>query len=405
MRNKHNLHAFLTVALIIAFLSLTLLPGTDVATAKPSQNPAPSLSWSKLYSGATAVDGWPYIVIQTCDGGFAIAGRQATGSGNFAFWLLKTNAKGQLQWSKTYGGSSYSKVVTLIQTQDGGYLLGGDTWAYSGFYDAFLIKTNAQGDMNWSKVYGGSGVDTVLSVLQTKDGGYIWAGDTSSFGSGGYDFWVVRIDTTGNIIWDKTYGGTSDDVANRIIPTADGGYAVFGSTWSYSARSADWWLVKIDSNGNKQWDKSYDGNGWDDPRATLQTCDGGYVMFGSTASGVLSSDMKIWLVKADNSGNLLWSKTYGGSGTEQAGWSLINTKDGGFAFVGRTTSLGAGGNDFWFVKTNSNGVLQFNQTYGGVSDDIGTSATGTNDGGFALAGYTNSFNNGDSYSVWLIKLK
>ena len=165
---------------------------------------------------------------------------------------------------------------------------------------------------------------------------------------------------------------------------------------------ADWWLVKIDSNGNKQWDKSYDGKGWDDPRGIVQTSDSGYAMFGSTASGTLSADMKMWLIKTDNSGNLLWSKTYGGTGTEQAGWSLVYTDDGGFAFVGRTTSFGAGGNDFWFVKTDSSGVLQFNQTYGGVGDDICTSLTRTNDGGYAVVGYTNSYGTG-SYDCLLIK--
>src|SRR3990170_2032629 len=324
----------------------------------------PSTEWSKTYSGATAIDGWPYIVIQTSDGGYAIAGRKATaGSNNFAFWLIKTDPTGNMQWDRTYGGSSYSKVFNLIQTNDGGYALVGDTWAYTGWYDAWLVKTDAQGNMQWNKVYGGSGVDTFSSVIQTSDDGYALVGETTSKGAGYYDFWLVKTNSAGDVQWDKTYGGADAEVAQNIVQTNEGGYVLSGGTRSFARPGdVDLWLVKTDAEGNMQWNKAYGGNNEEDWGFVVPTSDGGYAMAGYTQSyGVGDSDF--WLVKTDSLGNTQWNKTYGGMNNDRTK-SMVQTSGMGFVLAGRTNSFGAGGNDFWLIETDDNGGMLWNKTFG-----------------------------------------
>ena len=355
----------------------SLEPQTPTPTPTPTPNLTtipPIVEWSKTYSGATAVDHWPYFVIQTIDGGYAIAGRTAlSGSGNYAFWLIKTDSTGNMQWNKTYGGSNL--LLNMIQTKDGGFALIGNKDSEN---TAWIIKTDAYGNMQWNKTYGGGSRDSPYSIVETSDG-YVFAGYTMSFGAGGWDMWLVKTDIHGNPLWTKTFGGGSADGATDFIQTNDGGYALFGSTWSFASRSADWWLVKTNAEGIAQWNKTYDGKGWDNSREIVQTSDGGYAMFGDTAQGELGPNVDFWLVRTDENGNALWNKTYGGAGDEWGGFGLVRSNEGGFAFVGRTNSFGGGGNDFWFVKTDLNGNMQWNKTFGGTGDDVGTSVVQTND--------------------------
>jgi hypothetical protein len=209
--------------------------------------------------------------------------------------------------------------------------------------------------MLWNKTYGGTSQDWPWSLVQTWDGGYALAGSTRSFGAGSDDFWLVKTDANGNVQWNKTYGGTGWDYAYALVQMADGGYALAGGTYSSGAGYDDFWLVKTDANGNMQWNKTYGGTGWDCATALVQTGDGGYALTGSTTSfGSGSNDF--WLVKTDASGNMLWNKTYGGTGDDVA-WSLVQTWDGGYALAGITGSFGAGGQDFWLVKTDASGNI------------------------------------------------
>lgn len=365
----------------------------------------PVVAWSKTYSGATAVDGWPYFVIKTGDGGYAIAGRTAiSGPGSFAFRLIKTDSAGNIQWDKTYDGPSL--LLNVIQTKDGGFALVGSADSYN---TAWIIKTDANGCIQWSKTYGGGSLDLPFSIIETDDG-YAFAGYTKSYGAGGWDMWLVKIDITGNLQWSKTFGGSpgttrGDDGARCLIQTSDGGYLLAGDTWSFAARLADFWIVKTDACGTEQWSKTYDGKGWDGATSVVQTCDGGYAVAGFTAYGELGPNEDFWLVRTDMNGNQLWNKMYGGTNDEFVnGNTMVQTNDGGFALVGRTNSFGAGGNDFWLVKTDSIGSTLWSKTFGGTGDDEGHSLVQTKDGGYALVGYTNSFSGDGSFEVWLIKL-
>jgi parallel beta-helix repeat protein len=237
-----------------------------------------------------------------------------------------------------------------------------------------------------------------MCVVQTTDGGYALTGYTMSFGAGGWDMWLVKTDIGGNEEWNKTYGGSTgltrgDEGARWLIQTSDGGYALAGDTWAFAARLADFWLVKTDMNGNEEWNRTYDGKGWDGACSVLQTTEGGYAIVGFTAYGELGPDVDFWFVRTDMNGNQLWAKTYGGTNDEY-GRSFVQTSDGGYALAGWTNSFGAGGYDYWLVKTDVNGSQQWAKTYGGSSDDMGYSMVQTSDGGYAMSGYTESFGAG-----------
>jgi len=204
--------------------------------------------------------------------------------------------------------------------------------------------------------------DWAFSVVQTSDGGYAMEGVTTSFGAGGRDGWLVKTDAAGNMQWNRTYGGTGTDFDYRLIRTADGGYAMAGYTNSFGAGGMDCWLVKTDALGNMQWNQTYGGTGDDYGSRVLQTADGGYAMIGYTNSfGAGGQDF--YVVKTDAAGNTQWNQTYGGTGNEQ-GEMVIQTIDGGYAMAGNTYSFGAGGQDFYVVKTDELGVIPEGSTIG-----------------------------------------
>ncbi len=304
-------------------------------------------------------------------------------------------------WSQTYGGSGDDEAYSVVQTSDGGYALAGYTNSSgAGSYDFWLIKTNSSGGMLWNQTYGGAGDDEAYSVVQSNDTGYAVAGYTNSYGAGETDAWLVKTDSSGNTQWSQTYGGRAQDGAYSVIQTSDGGYALAGFTDSYGAGSFDFWLVKTNSSGGMLWNQTYGGTGDDEACCVIQTSDGGYALAGYTNSfGAGGYDF--WLVKTDSSGNMVWNQTYGGSGDEEAGW-VIQTSDGGYALTGLTNSTGAGSYDFWLVKTDSYGTSQWNQTYGGAYDEVANALVQTSDGGYALGGLTGSYGAGD-IDYWLVK--
>jgi len=346
-----------------------------------------------------------FCVIQTNDGGYALAGyTDSYGAGGADFWLVKTDASGNEQWNRAYGGPNDDEARCVIQTNDGGYALAGYTDSYgAGGADFYLVKTDSRGNELWSKTYGGPKDDVAYSVVQTNDGGYALAGYTQSFGvgHGATNYWLLRTDSAGTELWNRTFGGGGDDRCYSLIKTADGGYALAGKTSSFSIGFSQLWLVKTDANGNEIWNQTYGGYFDNLAYSVIQTSDGGYALAGSTdAAGAGGVDM--FLVKANSTGYEAWNRTYGGSGYDEA-WSVVQTKsDGGYALGGSTTSYGAGFADFYLVKTDSSGNLQWNQTYGGPSNDTCYSMIQTSDGGYALAGYTESYGPGPA-NFWLVK--
>jgi parallel beta-helix repeat protein len=363
---------------------------------------SPATEWNHTYGGTYNDDG--HSVVETSDGGYAIAGAISSyGAGGYDVWLVKTDSAGIAEWNQTYGGTSEDAGWSVVETSDGGYAIAGYTISFgSGGYDLWLIKTDAYGNEQWNQSFGGTNDDVGYSVVETSDGGFAITGHTLSFGAGEADAWLVKTDAYGNEQWNQTYGGNSIEVGWSVVETSDGGFAIAGLTWSYGAGGyGDVWLVKTDSAGIAEWNQTYGGMSSDVGYSMVETSDGGFAITGYTSSyGAGYYDA--WLVKTDANGNEQWNQTYGGPEAD-AGVSVVETSDGGFAIAGATRSYTAGMEDFWLVKTDVNGDLQWNKTYGGPYLDEGVSVVETSDGGFAITGRTQSFGAGGS-DVWLIKV-
>lgn len=351
---------------------------------------ASSVMWSQTYGGAgQEVAHW---LVGTSDGGYALAGYTrdfGAPEGDGDFWLVKTDANGNMEWNQTYGGVLNDYARALIETKNGGYVIAGGLWNF------WLVKTDAYGNMEWNQTYGGAGTDRAYSVVETSDGGYALAGSTWSFGAGKDDFWLVKTDRYGNLEWNRTYGGARSDSASSFVVTSDGGFALAGDTFLINSSDPDFLLIKTDDRGNMEWNQTYD-SWWDHASSVVETSDGGYVIAGFAGSYFGIGDF--WLVKTDGNGNMEWDKKH-----DQSLNSLVETSDGGFALAGVTESFDHGfHNDFWLVKTDSYGNIEWSQTHGGLEDDIAHSLVETSDGGYAIAGYTYSFGAGDS-DFWLVK--
>nr|MDO8097621.1 hypothetical protein [Candidatus Njordarchaeota archaeon] len=410
--NRRRFYALLIAAMtMVAVVAAAAAPvnSTTPTTNQrvdrtPTRNPTappPQAAWSKTYGG-TSNDG-ASSVQQTSDGGYILAGEiNSFGAGWYDFWLVKVDGSGNHQWNKTYGGTGNEAAYSVQQTSDGGYITAGYTDSFgAGMLDFWLVKTDDSGKQQWNKTYGGADTDAASSVRQTSDGGYIVSGRTLSFGAGLNDFWLVKTDESGNHQWSKTYGGNDDDCAWSVQRVSDGGYIVAGYTRSFGAGMLDFWLVKVDGSGNHQWNKTYGGTGTETAWSVQQTSDGGYIVAGQTDS-FGASMFDFWLVKTDGNGNLQWSKTYGGTLDDGAS-SVQQTSDGGYITAGATYSFGAGGYDSWLVKVDSSGNHQWNMTYGGTSDDVAKSVQQTSDGGYIMAGSTLSFGAGLA-DFWLVKI-
>jgi hypothetical protein len=204
--------------------------------------------WNQTYGGPGDDFGWS--VVQTSDGGYAVAGfTQSYGAGMNDFWLIKTDAAGNAQWNQTYGGPNIDQGYSVVQTGDGGYAIAGRTNSYGVGNDFWLVKTDSSGTVQWNQTYGGPNYEEGHSIVQTSDGGYAVAGHTNSYGAGDYDIWLVKTDANGNMQWSQAYGGTGTDYWGIVVETSDGGYAIAGVTWSYGAGMDDFWLVKTDEYG------------------------------------------------------------------------------------------------------------------------------------------------------------
>ncbi|WP_426278852.1 T9SS type A sorting domain-containing protein [Chryseobacterium sp. S-02] len=331
-----------------------------------------------------------------------------------------------IQWQKTLGGSNWDQGSSVCQTTDGGCIIAGyspstdgNVTGNHGDGDYWVVKLNNSGNIQWQKSLGGSGYDYPYSVQQTSEGGYIVAGRTQSndgdvtgyHGSVYSDFWIVKLDPNGNIQWQKSIGGNSEDVAYSIKQTSDGGYIVAGESSSTDGdavghlpyNNTDLWIVKINNAGDIQWQKSFGGYNSELAFDAKQTSDGGYIVAGATDSNsgdvtLLYGEYDYWVLKLDSTGNLQWQKTFGGSGTDNA-QSVIQTSDGGYMVAGFSRS-GNGlvhdhygnlyTNDAWIIKLDASGNIIWKKSKGGTGNDVANFIKEMPDGGYVFAGYSSS---------------
>jgi len=296
-------------------------------------------------------------------------------------------------WFKHYGGIGNEFASSIQQTSGGGYIVAGETASYSyGSYDLAIYRLNSSGNKVWFKHYGGNNSDRARSIQQTTDGGYIVAGETNSYTHGNYDFAIYKLNSSGSKVWFKHYGGTDADSAYSIQQTSDGGYIVAGYTYSYSYGYSDFAIYKLNSSGSKVWFKHYGGVDYDVAHSIQQTSDSGYIVAGKTQS-YTHGDHDFGIYKLNSSGNKVWFKHYGGVANDYA-YSIQQTSDGGYFVAGYTYSFSHGAYDFGIYKLNSSGNKVWFKHYGGVAYDYAYSIHQTSDGGCAVAGYSNSFSHG-----------
>lgn len=354
--------------------------------------------FDKTFGGA-GVD-YGVAVSETSDGGFIVfAGTESFGYGGTDFWLIKTDVRGNIEWSNTFGGDQYDYLKSGHQTSDGGYIIIGQTSSFGeGYYDVWLVKTDENGSEQWTQTFGGSGYDSGLDVKECVDGGYIIVGFTDSFGAGSNDVWLIKTDGNGFELWNSTFGGVSADGGHSVEETMDGGYIIVGTTMREGDSYSDLLLIKADSDGTEMWTKSHGGEGGDSGHYIRKCLYGGYIITGHTESYAYGGG-DIWLLKVDDYGEEEWSRTFGGDNTEYS-YCVQETIDSGFIVVGFTYVEES--TNVWLIKTDSNGNEEWNKTYGGSSHDGGTFVQQTTDGGYIITGSTESFGNG-SGDVWLIK--
>ncbi|OYD17095.1 hypothetical protein CH333_01950 [candidate division WOR-3 bacterium JGI_Cruoil_03_44_89] len=360
----------------------------------------PDTLWTRTYGGDSAEVG--YSVQQTYDEGYIITGyTKSFGAGLSDVYLIKTDEYGDTTWTKTYGGSNADVGYSVQQTSDSGYIIAGYTKSFGeGREDVYLIKTDENGDVIWSKTYGGPYIDVGRSVQQTSDSGYIVAGWTKLGNSGDYDVYLIQTDARGDTLWTRKYGTSicgwrSDDRGYSVQQTSDSGYIITGYTDFPTVDGPCVYLIKTEAGGDTIWTKVYgSGASMFIGYSLQQTIDGGYIIAGLYDDYYKGSH--IYLIKTDSIGNTIWTGIYGGC----AGYSVQQTPDGGYIVAGVTAFSGWA--DINLVKIDSIGDTIWTKIYGGTEADEGWSVRKTFDGEYIVAGGTQSFGAGD-WDVYLIK--
>ena len=339
-------------------------------------------------------------VIKTSDRGYAIVGAtQSFGQGLSDVYVMKLDGAGNLQWTRTIGGTGNDWGVSIIQTSDGGYAIAGTT-DLQGDLDVYVVKLDGGGNLQWTKIIGWPGADFGSSIIQTSDGGYAIVGRIE-IGLNDWDVYVIKLDGAGNLQWTRTINVDTFDNGHSIIQTRDGGYAVVGECFPWWKNDMDIYVVKLDGAGNLQWTKTIGGTGDDHGYSIIQTSDGGYAITGATSS-FGQGGYDVYVVKLDDAGNLQWTRTIGGPNHDY-GFSIIQTQDGGYVIAGATSSFGQGGYDVYVIKLDVTGNLEWTRTIGGPDNEWSYSVVSTPEGGFAITGSTQSFGHG-LYDVYLMKL-
>ncbi|MBN8680355.1 MAG: T9SS type A sorting domain-containing protein [Chitinophagales bacterium] len=403
----------------------------------------PSIEWATAIGGSSADEA--HAIQLAANGDCMAVGYSTSNNGDFFgkygavdIWLTRLDASGNLVWKQNYGGLDDDRAFALKSTLDGGWILAGHTYSNSidvsgnhGDFDAWVVKLDSLGNIIWQKCLGGSDEDESWDVVQTPDHGFVVVGTTTSSDGdvtvnyGIDDVWVAKLDATGNLLWQRSFGGSESDEGRVISNTDDGGFIIAGRTSSVDGHitqtqgGMDFWVVKLNFEGKKEWDKNYGGTGIDFAEDVRQTRDGGYIVAGVTRSsnGHATGSHGLYdvlVVKTDKDGEVEWTRVLGGN-DEDTGRSVIQTRDDGYVVCGMVLSSDGdavgndGGADAWVVKLSPSGELQWQKSMGGSQDENLNALIETPEGALILAGRARS-TNGDvtgvhgSVDYWVVKL-
>jgi len=317
-----------------------------------------AVDWARILGG-TDLD-VPWSIDLTPDGGVIVAGFTASyGMGSDDGIVAKFNSKGQRIWSKTYGGTDDEELSCIVQRRDGGYFVSGYTDSFgAGWNDAWLLRINASSRIVWQKTYGGWGGDYVFLIRETRDGGVIMVGQTYTYGAGNWDILLMKTSTSGNLQWARTFGGTEEDRAFSVELTPDGGYVVAGWTYSFGAGQADFWVLKLDAAGGIQWQRVYGGKKDDWAFSIKPTMDGGYVVVGNTDRFTgPKGHGRAWVLKLSSAGAIQWQKVYRGKANFEELRNVWQVSDGNFIVAGRISNRPS------VLKLSPNGSIIWQRQY------------------------------------------
>lgn len=335
-------------------------------------------------------------VIPTSDRGFAIFGSIDVAQSQ-AFYFIKTDCSGIRVWEKIYTGTAIDEAHTMVQTRDGGYILMGRTKLQGSYQpDLFIMKIDSAGNKEWENNFGRSLEEYVGGVQQTSDDGFVVFGSSRDSIVGTLDFYLVKTNKLGQVEWEKAYGGVDYDTGKSILVSEDGGYVMLGSTNGKGAGETDTYLVKVNSTGDVQWEKTYGGVYEDAGLDIATTADGGFVLAGYSQRLLFNFGYDMQLIKTNQFGDVVWMNSYDIQGYEY-GTSVKPTADGGYILLGVTNGTGTMDLDYFLVKTDPNGTAQWMKTYGETSPDYAYSVAQTSDcDGYVMLGTI-------SYKMCLIK--
>lgn len=340
----------------------------------------------------------------TPEGGYLLAGvTHAPDAGAGDAWLAQLDGRGEVQWQQRYGGEGEDKANAVVSVPGGGFVVAGYSSSFgAGDADLWVFAVDARGALLWQRSLGGAGTDWANALLRLPDGRLVVAGFTESFGAGGREAWVLELDASGAVLWQKAYGGTDMDSANAVVATPTG-LAVAGFTKSFGASvgQADAWVLALTGEGAVVWQKTYGGPGFEYGQGLAAAKEGGLLLAGWTSSW-LDTVSSLWALKLDESGAPVWQEVLDGDDTEEAR-AVVQTADGDWVLAGTTWSFGGGGKDFWVVRLSPAGQLRWQRTYGAANWDWAHAVAETPDGKLAVAGYTSAFSQG-GLDGWLLKL-
>ena len=356
----------------------------------------PVIRWQRTFGGSRSET--VAELIQTADEGFTLIGStHSSASLTTDLFAVKTNSLGSLEWNFTFGGDAICYGYSVAQASDEGFAFGTSLFSDDMQWYFMILKTDSNGNLQWNHTYAETNLADFITLTPSPDGGFLCAVDVFS-----YDLWLIKTNSTGHVQWDQLYEDSYYRYhGSAFIPTLDGGYLLTGFTSSAYISYFQFWVLKIDMNGSIEWNQTFGEDIFYEINDVCQTSDGGFAIAGKADSyGVGNYDM--WLMKTDNEGVILWNQTYGGPDNDVA-YSLLQTSDGGFLLAGFTNSFGARLIDAWLVKTDAMGNIEWNQTYGGTQSDSAISLIQMVNGDFAFAGSTESFGEGNS-DMWLVVL-
>jgi uncharacterized delta-60 repeat protein len=363
---------------------------------------APKVLWDKTFGGAKAE--LARAVATLPNGGIIVAGEtESKGAGWNDAWIIRLDSDGNRLWDKTFGTAKWDTAEAIATLPDGGVAIAGNTNSKgAGKSDIWVIRLDSDGNIVWDKTFGGGGSEFSRAIATLPGGGLIVAGSTDSKGAGKSDVWVIRLDANGDMLWDKTFGGAASDTASDITVLPDGGIAVAGNTKSKGAGEDDVWVIRLDADGDTLWDKTVGSANIDIANAIEPVTGGGFTVVGRT-SAKAPGKFDALVVRLDAKGNRLWAKILGGAEWDTAN-AITTFSDGGSIVAGNTESKGAGGSDVWVIRLDSDGNILWDKTFGGASGDFSSAMTTFPGGGILLVGSTHSKGAGKS-DIWVLRLE